>query len=93
MPTNTRQSATRASWFPAHDWRQYTSAATPILVTYAALTRNLATPSHRALRRVRFVTGDWGAGGDGAGGAGGGGGGDEDDDDEVYGDFEDLQTG
>lgn len=37
----------------------------------------------------RFVTGDWGAGdGDAADGAG-----DGDDDDEIYGDFEDLQTG
>lgn len=36
------------------------------------------------------MTGDWGAGGAGSseGAAGGGG-----DDDEVYGDFEDLQTG
>lgn len=42
---------------------------------------------------VRFVTGDWGAGGGGDGEAGGVADGDDDDDGEIYGDFEDLQTG
>ncbi|CAM9657263.1 unnamed protein product [Ectocarpus sp. 12 AP-2014] len=47
--------------------------------------------------RNKFVTGDWGAGdranGAGGGGTGDGDDGDDDDDSQVYGDFEDLQTG
>lgn len=66
-------------------------------------TKRISTPRAMAKTTIfcfflcRFVTGDWGAGdvanGAGGGGAGDGDDGDDDDDSEVYGDFEDLQTG